>query len=37
MTYGGKAGFQYQPCYHLACDTFAGIGRDAGSTVPRVT
>lgn len=23
-TYGGTAGDQYDPCYHLACDTFAG-------------
>ena len=23
-TYGGFAGDQYDPCYHLACDTFAG-------------
>jgi Zn-dependent M28 family amino/carboxypeptidase len=22
--YGGVAGAQYDPCYHLACDTFAG-------------
>lgn len=22
--YGGTAGIQYDPCYHLACDTFAG-------------
>lgn len=22
--YGGQAGQQYDPCYHLACDTFAG-------------
>ncbi|MGH2417766.1 MAG: M28 family peptidase [Candidatus Limnocylindria bacterium] len=22
--YGGTAGDQYDPCYHLACDTFAG-------------
>ena len=21
--YGGTAGAQYDPCYHLACDTFA--------------
>ena len=24
--YGGTAGDQYDPCYHLACDTFAGTG-----------
>jgi hypothetical protein len=23
-TYGGTAGAQYDPCYHLACDTFKG-------------
>jgi Zn-dependent M28 family amino/carboxypeptidase len=23
-TYGGTIGAQYDPCYHLACDTFAG-------------
>jgi Zn-dependent M28 family amino/carboxypeptidase len=23
-TYGGTTGAQYDPCYHLACDTFAG-------------
>ncbi len=23
-TYGGTAGIAYDPCYHLACDTFAG-------------
>jgi Zn-dependent M28 family amino/carboxypeptidase len=23
VTYGGTAGQQYDPCYHLACDTFA--------------
>jgi Zn-dependent M28 family amino/carboxypeptidase len=26
VTYGGVAGEQYDPCYHLACDTFAGSG-----------
>ncbi|MGH2489138.1 MAG: hypothetical protein ACRDFR_05945, partial [Candidatus Limnocylindria bacterium] len=26
LTYGGVAGQQYDPCYHLACDTFAGTG-----------
>ncbi|HJT63419.1 MAG TPA: M28 family peptidase [Candidatus Limnocylindria bacterium] len=30
LTYGGVAGQQYDPCYHLACDTFAGSG---GGTV----
>ena len=24
--YGGSVGDQYDPCYHLACDTFAGTG-----------
>ncbi len=24
-TYGGTAGEQYDPCYHLACDTFDNI------------
>jgi Zn-dependent M28 family amino/carboxypeptidase len=26
LTYGGVAGQQYDPCYHIACDTFAGTG-----------
>jgi Zn-dependent M28 family amino/carboxypeptidase len=26
VTYGGVAGAQYDPCYHLACDTFANSG-----------
>lgn len=25
-TYGGVAGAQYDPCYHLACDTYVGTG-----------
>ena len=29
--WGGTAGQQYDPCYHLACDTFAGTG---GGTAP---
>ena len=33
-TYGGIAGAQYDPCYHLACDTFKGTGSGAGSTPP---
>ena len=33
-TWGGLAGAQYDPCYHLACDTFAGTGSGAGSTAP---
>jgi len=32
--YGGLAGVQYDPCYHLACDTFKGTGSGAGSTPP---
>jgi Zn-dependent M28 family amino/carboxypeptidase len=32
--WGGIAGAQYDPCYHLACDTFAGTGGGAGSTAP---
>jgi Zn-dependent M28 family amino/carboxypeptidase len=32
--YGGLANAQYDPCYHLACDTFAGTGSGAGSTAP---
>ena len=32
--WGGIAGAQYDPCYHLACDTFAGTGSGAGSTPP---
>jgi Zn-dependent M28 family amino/carboxypeptidase len=27
--YGGTAGDQYDPCYHLACDTFANISLTA--------
>ena len=33
-TWGGTAGAQYDPCYHIACDTFAGTGSGAGSTAP---
>ena len=25
---------QYDPCYHLACDTFAGTGDGPGATAP---
>ena len=32
--YGGIAGAQYDPCYHVACDTFAGTGSGAGATAP---
>ena len=27
--YGGTAGIQYDPCYHLACDTFDNISLHA--------
>ena len=27
--YGGIAGLQYDPCYHLACDTFSNVSRKA--------
>jgi Zn-dependent M28 family amino/carboxypeptidase len=27
--YGGTAGDQYDPCYHLACDTFDNVSLDA--------
>jgi Zn-dependent M28 family amino/carboxypeptidase len=32
--YGGIAGAQLDPCYHAACDTFAGTGGGAGATAP---
>jgi len=32
--YGGLAGAQYDPCYHQACDTFAGTGDGVGATPP---
>ena len=32
--YGGIAGAQFDPCYHAACDTFAGTGSGAGATAP---
>jgi len=32
--YGGLAGVQYDPCYHLACDTFKGTGSGNGATPP---
>jgi Zn-dependent M28 family amino/carboxypeptidase len=34
QVYGGIAGAQYDPCYHLACDTFAGTGSGPGATAP---
>jgi Zn-dependent M28 family amino/carboxypeptidase len=27
--FGGVAGLQYDPCYHLACDTFSNVSRKA--------
>jgi Zn-dependent M28 family amino/carboxypeptidase len=32
--YGGLVGAQLDPCYHLACDTFAGTGSGTGATPP---
>jgi hypothetical protein len=32
--YGGLLGAQLDPCYHAACDTFAGTGAGAGATPP---
>jgi len=32
--YGGLAGVAFDPCYHQACDTFAGSGAGPGSTPP---
>ena len=32
--YGGITGAQLDPCYHLACDTFAGTGSGASATPP---
>src|SRR4029450_1578983 len=32
--YGGIADAQFDPCYHEACDTFAGTGSGPGATVP---
>jgi Zn-dependent M28 family amino/carboxypeptidase len=32
--FGGTVGAQYDPCYHLACDTFAGTGSGSGATSP---
>jgi Zn-dependent M28 family amino/carboxypeptidase len=29
LLYGGTAGEQYDPCYHLACDTFENISLEA--------
>jgi Zn-dependent M28 family amino/carboxypeptidase len=29
LIYGGTAGIQYDPCYHLACDTFDNISLEA--------
>jgi Zn-dependent M28 family amino/carboxypeptidase len=32
--YGGIVDAQLDPCYHAACDTFAGTGGGAGATAP---
>jgi Zn-dependent M28 family amino/carboxypeptidase len=32
--YGGLADEQFDPCYHEACDTFAGTGDGQGATPP---
>ena len=32
--YGGIAGAQLDPCYHAACDTFAGTGSGPNATAP---
>ena len=32
--YGGIVGAQLDPCYHAACDTFAGTGSGPGATAP---
>jgi hypothetical protein len=29
VVYGGTAGIQYDPCYHLACDTFDNVSLEA--------
>ncbi len=29
VTYGGTAGVAYDPCYHVACDTFANVSTTA--------
>ncbi len=34
VQYGGIADAQYDPCYHAACDTFAGTGDGPGATAP---
>jgi Zn-dependent M28 family amino/carboxypeptidase len=36
LIYGGIEGEQYDPCYHEACDTFAGTGRGIGATPPKL-
>ena len=36
VQYGGIAGAQLDPCYHVACDTFAGTGDGVGATAPRL-
>lgn len=34
LQYGGIADAQLDPCYHAACDTFAGSGDGPGATAP---
>jgi hypothetical protein len=34
LQYGGIADAQLDPCYHAACDTFAGTGDGPGATAP---
>jgi Zn-dependent M28 family amino/carboxypeptidase len=34
VQYGGIADAQLDPCYHAACDTFAGTGSGPGATAP---
>jgi Zn-dependent M28 family amino/carboxypeptidase len=34
LQYGGIAGAQFDPCYHIACDTFAGTGDGPDATAP---
>jgi Zn-dependent M28 family amino/carboxypeptidase len=34
LQYGGIAGAQLDPCYHTACDTFAGTGDGPDATAP---
>jgi hypothetical protein len=34
LQYGGIADAQLDPCYHMACDTFAGTGDGPDATAP---